>query len=96
MPRRAEPAATQAQCLPPAWPPRPLQVALHEADPAPRPRESPDPDDLVFLALAKAIGAVLVTGNLANLSTEIRDGVIVLSPSDYLAQIAEEGERVWS
>jgi hypothetical protein len=50
----------------------------------------------VFLALAKAIGAVLVTGNLANLSTEIRDGVIVLSPSDYLAQIAEEGERVWS
>ncbi|MEI6036076.1 MAG: putative toxin-antitoxin system toxin component, PIN family, partial [Verrucomicrobiae bacterium] len=64
---------------------------FHEAEPAPWPREGPDPDDLVFLALAKAIGAVLVTGNLADFPTEIRDGVIVMSPSEYLAQIPDQG-----
>ena len=77
--------------LPPAWLPRLLQINFHEAEPAPWPREGPDPDDLVFLALAKAIGAVLVTGNLADFPTEIRDGVIVMSPSEYLAQIPDQG-----
>ena len=44
----------------------------------------------MFLALAKAIGAVLVTGNLADFPLEIRDGVFVMSPSEYLGQIPEE------
>jgi len=37
----------------------------------------------VFLALAGATGAVLVTGNLADFPTEIRAGVIVMGPSEY-------------
>ena len=77
--------------LPPAWLPRLLQIAFHEAEPAPWPQEGPDPDDLVFLALAKAIGAVLVTGNLADFPTEIRDGVIVMGPSEYLRRTLEQG-----
>jgi len=44
---------------------------------------------LVFLALAGATGAVLVTGNHADFPTEIRDGVIVMGPSEYLGQILE-------
>jgi len=75
--------------LPPAWLPRLLQIAFHEREPEPWPLEGPDPDDLVFLALAKASGAVLVTGNLADFPTEVRDGVIVVSPSEYLGQISE-------
>lgn len=63
--------------LPPAWLPRLLQVAFHEAEPAPWPLEGPDPDDLVFLALAKATGAVLVTGNLGHFPEAIREGVAV-------------------
>jgi predicted nucleic acid-binding protein len=73
--------------LPPAWLPRLLQIAFHEPAPEPWSLEGPDPDDLVSLALAKAIGAVLVTGNLAGFPPEIRGGVIVMSPSEYLGQI---------
>ena len=45
----------------------------------------PDPDDRKFLALAKATGAVLVTGNLAHVPAAIRAGVTVLAPAGYLA-----------
>ncbi len=75
--------------LPPLWLPRLLQIAFHEPEPAPWPLEGPDPDDLVFLALAKAIGAVVVTGNQAHFPTEIRDGVNVMSPREYLGQMPE-------
>ena len=70
--------------LPPAWLPRLLQVAFHEAEPAPWPLKGPDPDDLVFLALAKATGAVLVTGNLGHFPEAIREGVAVCTPGEYL------------
>ena len=70
--------------LPPAWLPLLLQVAFHEPEPAPWPIKGPDPDDLVFLALAKANGAALVTGNLAHFPKAGRDGVVVLTPADYL------------
>ena len=75
--------------LPPAWLPRLLQIAYHEPEPEPWSLEGPDPDDLVFLALARASGAVLVTGNLADFPAEIRDGVIVMGPSEYLGRILE-------
>ena len=75
--------------LPPAWLPRLLQIAFHEPEPEPWSLEGPDPDDLVFLALARASGAVLVTGNLADFPAEIRDGVIVMGPSEYLGRILE-------
>jgi predicted nucleic acid-binding protein len=71
--------------LPPRWLPRLLQVAFHELAPAPRPLAGPDPDDLVFLALAKVSGSVQVTGNLTHLPEGIRAGVSVLSPAAYLA-----------
>ena len=72
------------KALPPAWLPRLLQVAFHEPEPAPWPIKGPDPDDLVFLALAKATGAALVTGNLAHFPEAVRDVVVVLTPADYL------------
>ena len=75
--------------LPPAWLPRLLQIAFHEPEPEPWSLKGPDPDDLVFLALAHASGAVLVTGNLADFPPEIRDGVIVMGPSEYLGRILE-------
>lgn len=70
--------------FPPAWLPRLIQVAFHEREPAAWPIAGPDEDDLVFLALAKATGAVLVTGNLGHFPDEIRDGVDVCTPSEYL------------
>ena len=69
--------------FPPAWLPRFLRVAFHEPEPAPWPHEGPDPDDLVFLALAKATGAVLVTGNTTDFPAAIRAGVIVMTPAEY-------------
>ena len=71
--------------LPPVWLPRLVQVAFHEPEPAPWPLPGPDRDDLVFLALAKASGAVLVTGNLAHFPLPIRAGVRVVGPAAYLA-----------
>ena len=70
--------------LPPAWLPRLLQVAFHETEPAPWPLKGPDPYDLVFLALAKATGAVLVTGNQGHFPETIREDVTVCSPREYL------------
>ena len=68
------------------WLNRLLAVAFRSQDPPPWPHPGPDPDDLVFLRLAKATGAVLVTGNLADFPEGIRDGVAVLSPAQYLKQ----------
>lgn len=73
--------------FPPTWLPRLLQVAFHEPEPASWPLGGPDKDDLVFLSLAKASGAVLVSGNLAHFPETIRDGVLVLSPATYLAGV---------
>jgi predicted nucleic acid-binding protein len=70
--------------LPPAWLPRLLQVAFHEPEPALWPLKGPDPDDLVFLALANATGAVLVSGNLGHFPEAIREGVAVYTPGEYL------------
>lgn len=70
--------------FPPTWLPRLLQVAFHEPEPPLWPQEGPDPDDLVFLALAKAAGALLVTGNLGHFPIEIRNDVVVCSPGEYL------------
>jgi len=49
--------------------------------------DAPDLKDLPFLALAHAAGAWLVTGNLKHFPETARDGVIVLSPVDYLAHL---------
>ena len=73
--------------FPPSWFPRLLQVAFHVPEPASWPLAGPDKDDLVFLSLAKASGAVLVSGNLAHFPETIRNGVLVLSPATYLAGV---------
>jgi predicted nucleic acid-binding protein len=73
--------------FPPGWFSRFLQVAFHEPEPGSWPMRGPDPDDLVFLALGKAVGATVVTGNLAHYPEAIRVGVAVLSPSSYLKSL---------
>lgn len=71
--------------FPPPWF-QPLLDGAHQqaADPDPWPLAGPDPDDLVFLALARRTGATLVTGNLANFPEAIRQGVQVMGPREYL------------
>ena len=76
--------------FPPAW----FQPLLDEAhqqatDPDVWPLAGPDPDDLIFLALARRTGALLVTGNLADFPQDIRQGVEVLGPREYLDQLAQ-------
>ena len=71
--------------FPPAWFEPLLKEARHlDVDPPPWPLAGPDPDDLVFLALARRTGAVLVTGNLADFPEAIRKAVQVMAPRPYL------------
>ena len=78
--------------FPPVWLPRVLRVTtLHQVDPDPWSVPGPDADDLVFLALAKSVDAILVTGNLKDYPEAIRQGVQVLSPREFLDQWKAEG-----
>lgn len=78
--------------FPPVWLPRLLRVTtLHPEDPAPWPAPGPDADDLVFLALAKNVDAILVTSNLKDYPEAIRQGVQVLSPREFVDQWKGEG-----
>jgi len=52
--------------------PMPLSVTL------------PDPDDLPFLEVAAACGALLVTGNTRHFPKRARAGVTVLTPAEFL------------
>ena len=53
---------------------------------APLPKPLPDPDDEPFLAVAIAGRAVcLVTGNSKHYLPELREGVKVFSPSEFIA-----------
>lgn len=70
--------------FPPHWLDFLIEESLRLPDPAPWPHPGPDPQDTPFLALAKASGAWLVTGNLKHFPEGIRDGVRVLAPVDYL------------
>ena len=74
--------------FPPPWF-RPLLEEAHRLaeDPEPWPLPGPDPDDLIFLALARRTGAVLVGGNLADYPPDIRCGVQVLAPKDFLENL---------
>jgi uncharacterized protein len=73
--------------FPPLWLEFLIEESLQLADPAPWAYTGPDPSDMPFLALAKIAGAWLVTGNLKHFPHSIRNGVTVLSPSDYLADL---------
>jgi putative PIN family toxin of toxin-antitoxin system len=73
--------------FPPHWLEFLIEESLRLPDPAPWPRQGPDPRDLPFLALAHVAGAWLVTGNLNHFPTSVRIGVTVVSPAEYLARL---------
>ncbi len=70
--------------FPPLWLEFLIEESLRLPNPADWPHAGPDPKDMPFLGLAHSAGAWLVTGNLKHFPQRIRDGVTVLSPSDYL------------
>ena len=75
--------------FPPPWFEPLLELAHHlEWNPPDWPVPGPDPDDLVFLALAHRTGAVLVTGNLGDFPEGIRQGVAVVGPRAYLDELS--------
>jgi putative PIN family toxin of toxin-antitoxin system len=77
--------------FPPHWLEFLIEESLYLPEPGAWAGQGPDPRDLPFLALAKVSGAWLVSGNLKHFPAHIRDGVRVLSPSDYLSRL--EGEQ---
>lgn len=60
-----------------------MQVAFPGPGPSLWLVEGPDKDDPVFLALSKAVGAALATGNPAPFPQGVRDDVLALSPAAY-------------
>jgi putative PIN family toxin of toxin-antitoxin system len=73
--------------FPPHWLEFLIEESLRLPDPATWAKRGPDPKDLPFLALAHVAGAWLVTGNLKHFPETVRNGVTVLSPTEYLAQL---------
>ncbi len=73
--------------FPPDWIERLIAMSQQLSDPAPWPDELPDAKDAVFLALARAAGAWLVTGNLKHFPKAMRRGVTVVGPGEYLGRL---------
>ena len=76
--------------FPPDWIEGLIEMSLQLPDPAQWPLALPDAADSVFLALAHASGAWLVTGNLKHFPRSARRGVTVISPAEYLADLEKE------
>ena len=81
--RRAKFARFQ---FPPQWFALLLKRSVHlQVDPRiVAHRGVPDPDDLLFLEVARLQGACLITGNVRDFPTAIRRGVSVSTPANYL------------
>jgi len=78
--------------FPPGWLDRLLALAARlPLDPPAWPLPLPDPKDSTFLALAKTTGAVLVTGYLEHFPADVRQGVEVYAPHEFLARLASPG-----
>jgi putative PIN family toxin of toxin-antitoxin system len=75
--------------FPPHWLEFLIEESLRLPDPATWAKRGPDPKDMPFLALAHMAGAWLVTGNLKHFPETVRNGVTVLSPSEYLTHLGE-------
>ena len=75
--------------FPPHWLEFLIEESLHLPEPATWTHRSPDPKDMPFLALSHVAGAWLVTGNLKHFPEAARNGVTVLLPAEYLAQLEE-------
>lgn len=87
-------ARFQRYGFPPLWLEFLIEESLRLPEPGPWPSICPDPKDSHLIALAHAAGAWLVTGNLKHFPQEIRNGVTVVSPADYLARLlGDEGVK---
>lgn len=73
--------------FPPDWIEDLIAASLQLPDPAQWPAELPDAKDAVFLSLAHAAGAWLVTGNLKHFPESSRRGVTVVAPGEYLERL---------
>lgn len=76
--------------FPPLWLEFLIEESMRLDDPSRWPHSRPHADDLKFLALANASGAWLVTGNVRHFPREARAGVVVVSPSEYLAHLQKK------
>jgi len=76
--------------FPPLWLEFLIEESMRLPDPASWPFLCPDPKDTPFIALAHAAGSWLVTGNLKHFPEAVRNGVIVVSPAEYLTKIVGE------
>jgi uncharacterized protein len=74
--------------FPPTWLEFLVEESLLLPEPATWPLAMPDATDAPFLAVAKASGAWLVTGNLKHFPRGARRGVTVVSPAEYLERLA--------
>ncbi len=76
--------------FPPDWLEFLIEESLRLADPATQVKRGPDPKDMPFIALAQVAGAWLVTGNLKHFPATVRNGVTVLSPTEYLRHLDKD------
>ena len=74
--------------FPPQWLEFLIEESLHLPDSVIWAEQGPDPKDIPFLALAHRSGAWLVTGNLRHFPENVRGGVTVLAPAEYLTHLA--------
>ncbi len=77
--------------FPPDWLEFLIEQSLQLPDPPSWQHRLPDPKDAIFLALAQATGAWLVTGNMKHFPKRFRNGVTVIAPAEYLTRL-EDGE----
>ncbi|MEO5968781.1 MAG: putative toxin-antitoxin system toxin component, PIN family [Bdellovibrionia bacterium] len=82
--------------FPPPW----FEIFLAQStsldcDPPSWPLMGPDPDDLLFLSFAHQQGAILISENMKDYPAEIRQGTIVMDPSEYRCghSLEREGRR---
>ena len=74
--------------FPPVWLDHLLLLSHHRTENPPAwPVPGPDPDDLVFLALAHAMEGTLITGNLKDYPDECRRGTTVLNARAFLERL---------
>jgi putative PIN family toxin of toxin-antitoxin system len=74
--------------FPPIWLETLIRTSLSLPDPESFPSACPDPKDAPFLSLAHAAGAWLVTGNIRHFPENIRHGVVVVTPNEYLTRLS--------
>lgn len=75
--------------FPPQWLEFLIEGALRFPDGDPWQHSLPDPDDECFISLANLTGAWLITGNLKHYPAQLRGGVTVHTPAEYVTILDE-------